>query len=58
MSHQLNTNPYPAAFLNYRATMRLAEITIEGSTYVECGSLLPSLASRGGTTPQSLSTAL
>ena len=38
VSHQLNTNPYPAAFLNYRATMRLAEITIEGSTYAECGS--------------------
>ena len=41
MSHQLNTNPYPAAFLNYRATMRLAEITIEGSTYVECDPLGP-----------------
>ncbi|KAK9821593.1 hypothetical protein WJX81_002665 [Elliptochloris bilobata] len=35
VSHSLNTNPYPAAFLNYRATMRLAEVTLDGSTFVE-----------------------
>ena len=47
VSHQLNTNPYPAAFLNYRATIRLAEVTIEGSTFVECASTPPGAALDG-----------
>jgi len=36
ISHSLNSNPYPVAFLNYRATLRLAEVTLGSSTFIEC----------------------
>ncbi len=36
VSHSLNSNPYPGAFLNYRATLRLAEVTLDSSTFLEC----------------------
>lgn len=30
ISHPMNTNPFPASFLNFKATLALAPVTIPG----------------------------
>ena len=35
ISHQLNTNPFPGSFLNYKGRMRLTAVTMQALTLVE-----------------------
>ena len=35
ISHPLNTNPFPGAFLNFRAAVRLHEVTRSAATFME-----------------------
>lgn len=35
ISHPLNTNPFPGSFLNYKAKIRLRDVTISTATFLE-----------------------
>lgn len=35
ISHPLNTNPFPGSFLNYKAKIRLRDVTISNVTFLE-----------------------
>ena len=35
VSHPLNANPYLGSLLNYRAKLRLQEVTVENRTFVQ-----------------------
>ena len=35
VSHPLNANPFPASLLNYKAKLRLHEVTVDNQTFIE-----------------------
>ena len=35
ISHALNANPFPGSLLNYRAKLRLYDVTVERQTFMQ-----------------------